>query len=353
MKPLYIIGSGCISPQRTFDENYFFETVSPRVNNKLFCQEPDYTNYFDPMAVRRMSRILKFGTAAAKIALADAAVAEPDIIATGTGLGCLTDSELFLTNITKSNEGLVSPTAFIQSTHNTVSSLVALQIKSHKPNNTFSNRGFSFESAMLEALMIAAEDSDAINFLIGAYDELSDYSFDIMSRMGAFKKETYESDNFFSEGSSGVVAGEGATYFMLSKTLSAKTYCRLLGCKMIFQPENDVVFTKSINAFLETNRISIDDVDVVMSGISGDSKRDKILQVVNKNLFVNQTIVAFKHLCGEYMTAAAFGVWLGVNMIKRQQIPDATIIHNRNKKPNTILVCNAYKNYYSLTLLAK
>jgi 3-oxoacyl-[acyl-carrier-protein] synthase II len=353
MKALYINGTGCISPQKTFDKSCFFESVARSVDNKLLCQEPNYANYFDPMAVRRMSRILKFGTAAARIALADAYITEVDIISTGTGLGCLSDSELFLTNITKQDEGLVSPTPFIQSTHNTVSSLVALQIKSHKPNNTFSNRGFSFESAILEALMIAGESEQTSNYLIGAYDEVSDYSFDIMARMGTFRKGNDAGNDFYDKEQVGVIVGEGATYFVLSKQTSENTYCRLLDCKMIFEPSSATDLIDSVNKFLDANSLKADDIDVIVSGISGDSKRDKILRAINESLFTNQTITAFKHLCGEYMTASAFGLWLGANMIQRQQIPDVSVVRNSHRTPNIVLVCNAYKSYYSLTLLAK
>ncbi len=44
----------------------------------------------------------------------------PGAIITGTALGCLEDTVTFLTRMIELNEELLPPTAFIQSTHNTV-----------------------------------------------------------------------------------------------------------------------------------------------------------------------------------------------------------------------------------------
>ena len=50
----------------------------------------------------------------------------PDAIITGTGLGCLEDTEKFLTAMVTNKEEFLTPTSFIQSTHNTVSAQIAL-----------------------------------------------------------------------------------------------------------------------------------------------------------------------------------------------------------------------------------
>ena len=93
-----------------------------------------------------MSRIIRMGVAAAMECLQEADVKKPDAIITGTAYGCLEDTGLFLAKMVENNEEMLTPTAFIQSTHNTVGAQVALMLSCHHYNNTFVHRGFSFES---------------------------------------------------------------------------------------------------------------------------------------------------------------------------------------------------------------
>ena len=100
-----------------------------------------------------MSRIIKMGVRRMEC-LKEAGVENPGAIITGTAYGCLADTESFLTKMVENKEELLTPTAFIQSTHNTVGAQIALMLKCHNYNNTFVHRGFSFENALLDAIII-------------------------------------------------------------------------------------------------------------------------------------------------------------------------------------------------------
>ena len=99
MRELYINGMSCISPQPSFDKANFPFEAKEYYTSRLSCIEPDYKPYLDPMASRRMGRLLKYGTTAGLQALRDAGVSVPDSISTGTGLGLLDDSGKFLKNV--------------------------------------------------------------------------------------------------------------------------------------------------------------------------------------------------------------------------------------------------------------
>ena len=58
---------------------------------------------------------------------------------------------VFLRKMIEFEEKMLSPTAFIQSTHNTVGAQIALLLKCHHYNNTIVHRAFSFENALTEA----------------------------------------------------------------------------------------------------------------------------------------------------------------------------------------------------------
>ena len=125
---LYIRATGNISPQKTFGHPAFLTDPVEHSGNRLNCIEPDYKTIIDIKLIRRMSRIIKMGVAAAMECLQEAAIAVPDAIVTGTAYGCLEDTGVFLTKMVEQKEELLAPTAFIQSTHNTVGAQIALML---------------------------------------------------------------------------------------------------------------------------------------------------------------------------------------------------------------------------------
>ena len=62
----YVQGLGNISPQKTFDNNEFLNEISEYNDNVLPCVLPEFKNYIHPVALRRMSRLLRIGLSAAR-----------------------------------------------------------------------------------------------------------------------------------------------------------------------------------------------------------------------------------------------------------------------------------------------
>src|SRR5438105_1957800 len=123
---MYIRSAGNISPQKTFGNIPFLDEVVAYEGNRLNCITPDYKEIIDPKLIRRMSRVIKMGVASAMACLQDAGVTNPDAIITGTAYGCLEDTGIFLSKMVERGEELLTPTSFIQSTHNTIAAQVAL-----------------------------------------------------------------------------------------------------------------------------------------------------------------------------------------------------------------------------------
>lgn len=84
-----------------------------------------------PAEARRMSKILKRTVCTAITALNESDIKQPDAIITGTGMGCMENSEKFLIDLSRFGEQCLKPTLFMQSTHNTISSLTAIILKCH------------------------------------------------------------------------------------------------------------------------------------------------------------------------------------------------------------------------------
>ena len=347
---LFINGIGCISPQRTFNNAEFLPDVKEYTTNRMVCVDADYSKFFDAGSIRRMGRLMKYGTAAGLIALRDAGITAPGAISTGTGLGLPEVSQKFLKSLIEVEETIVSPSTFIQSTHNTVSSNIALLCGCYAHNNTFSHKGFSFESALIDARLLAQENTD--NILVGAYDEVSDYKYAAMKKTNELRAEPCSSLDVYGKMSNGIIAGEGGAFFVLAKQKTDNTYGTFVGNKTIYKPQGITEIKTAIQLFLEENNLLLTDIDVVISGINGDAKNDEIFIELNKNIFAAQTILAYKHLCGEYMTSSAFAFWLASQIMKTQQIPDVTILENRNRTPKNILLYTSHRHNHSLMLFS-
>lgn len=345
---MYINGIGCISPQHTFNNAEFLTAVKEYNTDKMLCVDPDYTKYLDAGSVRRMGRLLKFGTTAGLIALKDADVQVPGAISTATGFGLLDLSQKFLADVIQTNEGIVSPTSFILSTHNTVSSNIALLCGCHAHNNTFSQRGFSFESALTDAQFLIREGIS--NILVGAYDEVGQFAHAKFKRVGELRKEPCSNLDVFGKENPGTIMGEGAAYFVLSPQPSANTYGKLINHSTLFAPTDNQALLSWIGNLLKENDTSPDQIDVSLLGYSGAKNQDAHIHYAEQNLLNNSTIAIFKNLCGEYMTASAFGCWLAAMMLKNQSLPESIILKDRNRQPQTVLLYNVYKRYHSLML---
>src|SRR6478736_199948 len=144
---LYITSTGNISPQNTFGKAALPEELVEYNSVRLTCVEPEYKNFLDAKMIEQ-------------------------------------------------NEQLLTPTAFIQSTHNTIGAQIALLLGCNGYNNAFVHRGFSFESALLDAALLIRE-NEADNILVGAIDELTDRSFEILQRFGLYKKEPVSTLDLF------------------------------------------------------------------------------------------------------------------------------------------------------------
>ena len=351
---IYINSTGNISPQKTFNGEFLDEIIEHEQTDHLNCVEPIYKDYINPMAARRMSKIIKNGYCAAKICLQEAAIDNPDAIIVGTGMGCIEDTEKFLTSIIENDEKLLNPTPFIQSTHNTIAAQIALLIKCHNYNFTYVHRGFSFESAMIDAMMMLNENK-ASNILTGASDELTNNFYLILKRLGFLKRKSINNLQLASSNSIGTIAGEGSTFFMLSNKETEKTYASLTGISTFFKPTNHQEISSKINKFLSQNNLNIQDIDLALLGINGDKNFDAPYYFLMDTIFQKTPSAYFKHLCGEYHTASAFGFWTGINILKNQTVPQLLKL---KEYPITefknILIYNHYQNInHSLFLIRK
>ena len=119
---------------------------------------------------RRMGKLMKAATITSMRALRQAGVERPDAIITATAYGMLETSERFLTDMVENGEEMLSPTLFMQSTHNTIGSALAIRLKCHGYNITYSQGADSFRWALRDAKRLI-ETGKAKTVLVGQHDE--------------------------------------------------------------------------------------------------------------------------------------------------------------------------------------
>ncbi len=321
IKPVYIKGYSCISAQDRFDKNQFPSSPAVYSGNSVVAMEPDYKSFVNPVAIRRMSRIVKMGIATAKNALQKAEISSPEAIIFGTGLGCMEDTEKFLKNLIDSNEQESAPTSFISSTHNSVAASIALQLKCLGYNFTYVHKGLSLHSALIDA-MIQLNLNNAQNVLAGGIDEHTEIKHRHYGLAGWWKDNMKTNLELFNHSNSdGTLAGEGAASFILSNE-KGNSHIKLLGTQSVFKPKNFESLKQSLIDFLAEKNLKIEDIDLLISGNSGDN-REIDLYTYFENLFSEKTSIArFKHLIGTYYTCDNYALYMACVALESQSIPD-------------------------------
>jgi 3-oxoacyl-[acyl-carrier-protein] synthase II len=312
----YISAASSISHQPTFKNAGFSAVIEP-LNESSALISPDYKAFIEAGLLRRMSKILRMSVACSKDCIEQAGIEQPDAIVVGTGLGCLQDTEKFLNN-SITIEGLLPPTAFIQSTHNTMAGQISLSIGNHGYNMTHTQNTLSFENALQDAMLLLSEGEKHI--LVGAADEYIDILTEISEQL-TIKTEA--------------LLTSGASFFVLSKDKTGTALAAVKDC-VTTGLVHDI--PEKIASFLTENGVQASDLDLILySGASKGLNDDLFLKSLQAELGKG---VDYLQLSGIYPTASAFALHYAADLM------------NQNKSFKNILICNSLiKRNLGLTLV--
>ena len=161
--------------------------LKPQVVGEAIIEDIDQLQeireYLSPGEARRMGKLLKAATVTSLKALRQAGVERPDAIITATAYGMLETSEKFLLDMLENGEETLSPTLFMQSTHNTIGSSIAIRTKCHGYNVTYTQGKDSLQWALRDARRLI-ETGKAKTVLVGCHDEATPTLQDLFRRMG-------------------------------------------------------------------------------------------------------------------------------------------------------------------------
>ncbi len=313
-----------ISAQQPLSENWMVNPIFSD-NDILPTIDPDFSDFISAGQSRRMGAILKRALTTALKSIKDADNGHPDAIIAGTGLGCIANTENFLRQIIDNQEEMLTPTQFMQSTHNTISSLLAIQTENHSYNSTYSHLDSSFESCLIDAItLLGNPDNQLTNILIGAYDELTPTVAQLVRRAG--------------------MSGQLSETAMSMMLTNQPTHCKITNIMAPLDTPNSI---EDIVAFVK-------DDDCLLLGVNGDNDYDqKYTQLIH--LCQHLTLLHYKHLFGENMSSSGMGIYVAAQCILNNTIPQCLHYKGERKEtPTGIVFANyTYNNRLSVIRLQK
>ncbi len=304
---MHIIASSTISHQPTFQNKGFSSKLA---NLKLASEliTPDYSAYIPAMERRRMSQVIKMAIACSIDCLEQSGLNQPDAIIVGTSMGCSVHTKNFLDKILAANEGLLAPTSFIVSTHNTIAGQISLLLKNHGYNMTHTQNSLSFEQGLIDAMLCISNGCGSV--LVGGADEEENAIHNMRVRLNDEK----------------IHISCGVSFFILSDKKDKPASVNLIDVGS-FGLIDDApgIITK----FLDSNKLSSAEIDLVLYA-NCDKKKTDELEII----FGHTKILDYQKKTGTYFTNSAFAMNYGIDILSQRKHPEL------GKGLSKILVCN-------------
>ena len=280
---VYIKTATQISMQQPLSEEWMtspIEYTEPYVRSL----DPNFRDWLNPLESRRMGKIMRRALVTAQKVMRDSGILQPDAVITGTGLGCIENTELFLDQLCREGEEMLKPTYFMQSTHNTISSLISIHNHLHGYNTTYSHKSVSFDSAFLDAFT-QLRLGDIRTALVTGNDEMTPTYFSILQRAGYVGQPGQ------------VAAGEASVAMMLTT-----------------DPTDALCEVEEVRMSVKDLQLPSSSVDLLVLGTNGVPQNDCLYQKVAQQLPEVETF-EYKRLFGECYTVSGIGVYAAAHLI--------------------------------------
>ena len=301
---MFVKAAKAISPQYTRDDRFVNGELIDQVGPVYNVIEPDYSRLIPSGLLRRMGKAVRIGIGAGLPLLQE--IGKVDGIILGTANGGLEDCVKFLNQIVEYDEGVLTPTNFVQSTPNAVAGQLALMTENTGYNSTHVNGSLSFENSLIDAAMVLDEMKEA-TLLVGAIEEFSDYNYTIDKLAGRYRETPVSNSQLTSTLEHGSICGEGSSMFIISNDPTGARL-EIVDVGQVTS-ENEAEVEATMIDFLIRNNVRADEIKTLALGRNGDVRTDHFYSTISSRLHKVETCINFKAYCGEYRTASAFGFY--------------------------------------------
>ena len=288
-RKIYIKCAEQISLQQPLSQSWMKEPQIQSVPYARSC-DPNFRDWLNPLESRRLGKILKRALVTSMKVMQESGIPSPDAIITGTGLGCIENTEIFLGELSTQGEDVMKPTIFMQSTHNTISSLIAINAKCHGYNSTYSHKSVSFDQALLDAFLQLTL-GDISCAMVTGNDELTPTYFEILKRAGYVGRE-------------GQVTASEASAAMMLCTQSEGALCQVEDVQLLYNQMPD---------------LSGKEYDAVLLGVNGTAENDSVYEKILEGVSAKR--LKYKHIFGECYTVSALGVYAAAHILNEGVAP--------------------------------
>lgn len=282
---VFIKAATQISMQQPLSEAWMTAPVE-HTESYVRSLDPNFRDWLNPLESRRMGKILKRALVTAQKVMHDSGVQQPDAVITGTGLGCIENTELFLDQLCREGEEMLKPTYFMQSTHNTISSLISIHDHLHGYNTTYSHKSVSFDSALLDAFT-QLRLGDIRTALVTGNDEMTPTYFSILQRAGYV-------------GQPGQVAAGETSVAMMLTTDPADALCEI----------------EEVSMSVRGVQQPLAPADLLVLGTNGVPQNDQLYQEIAQQMPGVETF-EYKRLFGESYTVSGLGVYAAAHLLSQ------------------------------------
>ena len=306
---------------------------------RVYCCSDDFgaREVIKPGRRRRLERIQLMTLVAAAESCRNTSLESVDrdriCVAMGTGLGSAAATAAFLEPVIIDDNAVPSPQKFTNAVHNALASQVALEMCARGLNSTITHREISFESALWHGTQELAT-GNADTAIVGGADELTPYLLSAGARWGWWNEDTPSvrplSNNLSRR--QRAVPGEGAVVCCLRRddcnnNALAEVSCTAFG-RFARNEQHEIDAAREaewIENVLANQGVSLQQVDMVLSGANGRDSLDNmyvaVLTAIGQRAGGKIRHGCYKHLCGEYHTASAFGLVMAVGLVSGHVSP--------------------------------
>lgn len=343
---MYIHATACISPQPTFSGEFLATGAVINSGTHYMALEPDYMGSIPLGQLRRMGRSVRMATGAAMPLLQQFNV---DGIILGTTDGGMGDCHRFLDQIMEYAEGTLTPTNFVQGAPGAPAGGLALMTRNSGYNNTHSNKGLSFENALVDAQLLLHE-GVARQLLVGCVEEISDAQFNIERIAGYVKDVAGPATELLGSATPGTVNGEGSAMFIVNME-SDGAMARITDATT-FSGDSMSDLDHVIQELIARNGLDARDMNVLMSGLNGDVRTDG-MYAAGARVLPHAVMIPYKTLFGESPSASGFACWYAAQVLAGSRPPIGPITPPWPDQVRHVLIHNHFQGQqHGLILLS-
>ena len=176
----------------------------------------------------------------------------------------------------------------------------------------------------------------------------------MLGKIGYWKEGDIRPDTLRRADSPGALSGSCSLNMLLTEKSNPDTLCKIEGMDMLYEPDIQTL-QAAANQLLQQAGLSIQNLDAVIAGLSGDQDNDTVYRSFLNQFCPEKPVAWYKHIFGESFCASAFGVYVGAVCLHNNSIP-AHLLYNLSEgisEPKHILVHNHFHNKdHSLILIS-